>query len=70
MDLSGLVTIDSVVIDQQNVVGARLPVAREVKFNAANYSMLAKPFWIGDLSQAVATYIRPAERRSGVEGRA
>ena len=46
LDLEGLVTIDSVVIDEQNVVGARLPVAREVKFKTAEYSMLAMPFWV------------------------
>jgi V/A-type H+-transporting ATPase subunit D len=32
IDLQGLVTIDSVVIEEENIVGARLPVAREVKF--------------------------------------
>jgi V/A-type H+-transporting ATPase subunit D len=46
IDLTGLVTIDSVVIDEENIVGARLPVAREVKFKTASYSMLAKPFWV------------------------
>jgi V/A-type H+-transporting ATPase subunit D len=46
IDLSGLVTIDSVVVEEENIVGAKLPVAREVKFKTAPYSMLAKPFWI------------------------
>jgi V/A-type H+-transporting ATPase subunit D len=46
IDLSGLVTIESVVIEEENIVGARLPVAREVKFKTAPYSMLAKPFWV------------------------
>lgn len=46
INLDGLVTIDSVVIEEENVVGARLPVAREVKFKTASYSMLAKPFWV------------------------
>jgi V/A-type H+-transporting ATPase subunit D len=46
IDLSGLVTIESVVIEEENIVGARLPVAREVKFKIAPYSMLAKPFWV------------------------
>jgi V/A-type H+-transporting ATPase subunit D len=46
IDLSGLVTIDSVVIEEENIVGARLPVAREVKFKTAEYSTLAKPFWV------------------------
>jgi V/A-type H+-transporting ATPase subunit D len=46
MDLFGLVTIDSVVIEEENIVGAHLPVAREVKFKTAEYSTLAKPFWV------------------------
>ena len=46
IDLSGLVTVDSVLIDEENIVGARLPVVREVKFKTATYSMLAKPFWV------------------------
>ncbi len=46
IDLSGLVSIDSVVIEEENIVGARLPVAREVKFKTAPYSMLAKPYWV------------------------
>ena len=51
IDLTGLVTIDSVVIDEENIVGARLPIAREVKFKAADYSTLAKPFWVDFLVQ-------------------
>ena len=46
IDLCGLVSIDSVVIEEENLVGARLPVAREVRFKTAPYSMLAKPFWV------------------------
>ena len=46
VDLTGLVAIDSVVIEEENIVGARVPVAREVKFRSAAYSMLAKPFWV------------------------
>ena len=33
-------------IEEENVVGARLPIAREVQFKIAPYSMLAKPFWV------------------------
>jgi V/A-type H+-transporting ATPase subunit D len=46
IDLQGLVTIDRVVIEEENIVGARLPVAREVKFKMAPYAMLGKPFWV------------------------
>jgi V/A-type H+-transporting ATPase subunit D len=51
IDLSGLVTVDSVVIEEENIVGAKLPVAREVKFKTAPYSLLAKPFWVDFLVQ-------------------
>jgi V/A-type H+-transporting ATPase subunit D len=51
IDLSSLVTIDTVLIEEENIVGARLPVAREVKFKTAPYSMLAKPFWVDFLVQ-------------------
>ena len=53
IDLLGLVTVDSVVIEQENVVGAKLPVAREVKFKIAPYSMLAKPFWTDFLVESL-----------------
>ena len=46
IDLASLVTIDQVEVEQENVVGVRLPVAREVKFRTAEYSLLAKPFWV------------------------
>lgn len=46
IDLNGLVTVDSVVIEEENIVGARLPVAREVRFKTAPYAMLGKPFWV------------------------
>ena len=46
IDLAGLVSVDSVVIEEENIVGAKLPVASEVRFKTAPYSMLAKPFWV------------------------
>lgn len=46
MDLSSLVKIDSVVIEEENFVGAKLPIAREVKFGISDYSTFAKPFWV------------------------
>ena len=46
MDLSGLIEVESVILGEQNVVGARLPVVSEVKIRKAEYSTLAKPFWV------------------------
>lgn len=45
-DLSGLVAVESVAVAEENILGARLPVLRDVRFRLAEYSMLAKPFWV------------------------
>ncbi|MEM9646201.1 MAG: V-type ATP synthase subunit D, partial [Planctomycetota bacterium] len=49
IDLAGLVSIDSIVIEEENLVSAKLPIARDVRFKIAPYSKLAKPFWVDDL---------------------
>ena len=49
VDLSSLVRIASVQIDEENVLGTRLPVAREVNFEVAEYSTLVTPFWVDSL---------------------
>ena len=49
MDLSNYVRIRSVAVDEENVVGTRLPVLRNVEFGVEEYSTLAKPFWVDTL---------------------
>jgi V/A-type H+/Na+-transporting ATPase subunit D len=59
MKLSGLVHIGRVDIGEEDVLGVRLPALRTVEFVAADYSLLATPFWIDDLVtclKEVATY--------------
>ncbi len=46
VDLSSLVRVASVQIDEENMLGTRLPVAREVDFEVADYSTLVTPFWV------------------------
>ncbi len=53
IELAGLVTVDSVVVDEENVVGAKLPIVREINFQTAPYSLLAKPFWVDFLVEAI-----------------
>ena len=50
-DIASLVSIRSVHVDEENVLGTRLPVAREVDFEVADYSTLVTPFF---LDQVVA----------------
>jgi V/A-type H+-transporting ATPase subunit D len=45
-DLSDLVSIDTRMATEENVLGVRLPVLGEVRFRVKEYSMLAKPFWV------------------------
>jgi V/A-type H+/Na+-transporting ATPase subunit D len=45
-DLTSLVSIRSVRIEEQNVLGTQLPVAREVDFDVKDYSTLVTPFWV------------------------
>jgi V/A-type H+-transporting ATPase subunit D len=45
-NLASLVTIQSVRIEEENVLGTRLPVAREVDFVVQEYSTLVTPFWV------------------------
>ncbi len=49
MDLSNYVKVRAVVIDEENMVGVRLPVLRDVECGVEEYSTLAKPFWVDTL---------------------
>tara|TARA_R110002072_G_scaffold303108_2_gene493897 strand:- start:75330 stop:75944 length:615 start_codon:yes stop_codon:yes gene_type:complete len=45
-DLTGLVRVESVAIREENVLGVRLPILDDVQVHVAEYSMLARPFWV------------------------
>ncbi len=46
-NLASLVRIRKVPIEEENVLGTRLPVVRgEVEFDVADYSRLVTPFWV------------------------
>lgn len=49
MDLSNYVKVRAVELDEENVIGVRLPVLRGVEFSVEEYSTLAKPFWVDTL---------------------
>lgn len=57
-NLTDLVRIEAMVVDEENVLGVRLPMLGEIQFWVKEYSMLAKPFWVDfvvELLQNVAT---------------
>ncbi len=61
-DLSGLVDVESIDMDEENMVGIRLPKFVEVRFKLADYSMLARPHWtdvlVKRIKQMVSQKIR------------
>jgi V/A-type H+-transporting ATPase subunit D len=59
-DVASLVRTEGVRIEEENVLGTRLPVARQVDFEIADYSTLVTPFWVDTL---VAQLERLAELR-------
>ena len=46
IDLSGLVKVAAIHVDEENVVGVKLPRLKEVEVAVQNYSLLAKPHWV------------------------
>jgi V/A-type H+-transporting ATPase subunit D len=56
--LMELVRVRDVVLDEQNVVGAHLPVVREIAIDRAEYSPLTLPFWVDQLVEALEQTVR------------
>jgi V/A-type H+-transporting ATPase subunit D len=46
IDVSGLVKVSSVRVEEENVVGVKLPLLQDVDVTVQEYSMLAKPHWV------------------------
>lgn len=49
MEMPDYVRLERYSTDEENVVGVRLPVLDEIEFRVAEYSTLAKPFWVDTL---------------------
>jgi V/A-type H+-transporting ATPase subunit D len=69
IELKGLVKMTAFDLDQENVVGVRLPMLKEVECEVAEYSLLAKPAWVdllverlGDVAEARTRLQVAAER--------
>ena len=76
IELKDLVKMTALDIRQENVVGVRLPVLKEVECQVAEYSPLAKPVWVDALAErlvdaaAARTRIQVAAERVRILGRA
>jgi len=76
IELKGLVKMTALDLGQENVVGVRLPVLKEIECQVAEYSPLAKPAWVDALAErlvdaaAARTRIQVAAERVRILGRA
>ena len=62
IDVSGLVQVESYQIEEENLVGVKLPMLVEVKCQVAEYSMLAKPHWVDMLVEQLKQMIEQKTR--------
>lgn len=60
IEVSGLVTVESVEIGEENVAGVRLPLLKALKTKVSEYSFLGKPAWVDTLVERLiqATELR------------
>ncbi len=50
VDLNDLVTVKGIELDHENVMGASLPILKNVQVEIRDYSYLAKPHWVDDVA--------------------
>ena len=58
IDLTDLVTIDAIDLDQENIVGTLLPVLIHVKFRLKPYSLLTMPHWVDNVVEALQEMLK------------
>lgn len=56
--LIGLVSVRDVQLEEENIVGARVPVVRHVEVARAEYSPLTLPFWVDQLVDSLEKIVR------------
>jgi len=63
-NLSGLVRLKSARVEEENLVGVKLPVLREMNWDVSGYSLLAEPPWVDVLVESIQ---RVGEQKKRVE---
>lgn len=58
IDLGELVRIKKVTLEEENVLGTRLPRLGEITLEVSDYSLLARPHWFDELAKALQQVMR------------
>lgn len=57
-DLSPLVRLRKLELDEENIAGARVPTVRAIEFERTAYSTLTLPFWVDQLVESLEAMAR------------
>ncbi len=58
IDLSDLVTVENVELDEENLLGTKLPRLQNVSCAVSEYGLLARPHWFDELTLALQEVVR------------
>ena len=58
IDLSELVRVENVSLDEENLLGTPLPRLGEVTLEVAEYGLLARPHWFDELARSLSEVMR------------
>ena len=58
IDLTGLVKVENVQVNEENLMGTRLPVLGEVNYTIAPYGYLVRPHWFDELALSLQSILR------------
>ena len=58
LDLRNIVSVQDVSIGEENVVGLRLPILKDVRLARVEYSLLARPHWVDTLVSILDELLR------------
>ena len=58
MDLTGLVQVDNVRIEEENLMGTHLPTLGHVDYNIAEYGYLTRPHWFDVLAESLQSVLK------------
>jgi V/A-type H+/Na+-transporting ATPase subunit D len=58
IDMSGLVKIAELQIEQENLLGTLLPALRHVEYKRADYSYLSRPHWVDEVANSLEQVIK------------
>lgn len=67
--LHGLVRLNGFSVEQENLVGTKLPVLAQVDITIAPYSPLSRPHWVDDVAQRLKDYLKLQVERDIAQAR-